>query len=97
MQIDKSPIDYVPYTNRDPTWIRPELIAEIKFSDWTEEKIMRVTSEEINRANTDPSTIKVNGCTACHVLFSIVDKMHVNESEASDFLSQILFDDQKLK
>ena len=41
MQIDKSPIDYVPYTNRDPTWIRPELIAEIKFSDWTEEKIMR--------------------------------------------------------
>jgi hypothetical protein len=31
-----------------------------------------------------------------HVLFSIVDKMHVNESEASDFLSQILFDDQKL-
>jgi bifunctional non-homologous end joining protein LigD len=41
MQIDKCPIDYVPYTNRDPTWIRPELIAEIKFSDWTEEKIMR--------------------------------------------------------
>ena len=41
MRIDKCPIDYVPYTNRDPTWIRPELIAEIKFSDWTEEKIMR--------------------------------------------------------
>jgi hypothetical protein len=56
----------------------------------------KITSEEINRANTDPSTIKVNGCTACHVLFSIVDKMHVNESEASDLLSQILFDDQKL-
>ena len=57
----------------------------------------KITSEEINRVNTNPSTIKVNGCTACHVLFSIVDKMHVNESEASDFLSQILFDDQKLK
>lgn len=41
MRIDKCPIDYVPYTNRDPTWIRPELITEIKFSDWTEEKIMR--------------------------------------------------------
>ena len=41
MQIDKCPIDYVSYTNRDPTWIRPELIAEIKFSDWTEEKIMK--------------------------------------------------------
>src|ERR687898_903800 len=41
MRIDKQPIDYVPYTNRDPIWIRPELVAEIKFSDWTEEKIMR--------------------------------------------------------
>jgi bifunctional non-homologous end joining protein LigD len=41
MQIDKQPIDYVPYTNRDPIWIRPELVAEIKFSSWTEEKIMR--------------------------------------------------------
>src|SRR5918995_6756111 len=41
MRIDKQPIDYVPYTNRDPIWIRPELVAEIKFSSWTEEKIMR--------------------------------------------------------
>jgi bifunctional non-homologous end joining protein LigD len=41
MHIDKQPIDYVPYTNRVPIWIRPELVAEIKFSSWTEEKIMR--------------------------------------------------------
>ena len=41
MRIDKCPIDYVPYTNRDPIWIGPELVAEIKFSDWTGEKIMR--------------------------------------------------------
>jgi bifunctional non-homologous end joining protein LigD len=41
MRIDKCPVDYVPYTNRDPIWIRPELVAEIKFSDWTHEKIMR--------------------------------------------------------
>jgi bifunctional non-homologous end joining protein LigD len=41
MRIEKRPVDYVPYTNRDPTWIRPELVAEVKFSDWTEEKIMR--------------------------------------------------------
>src|ERR671911_898876 len=41
MRIEKCPIDYVPYTNRPPVWIRPELVAEIKFSGWTEEKIMR--------------------------------------------------------
>ena len=51
----------------------------------------KIASEEINRVYTNPSTIKVNGCAACHVLFSIVDKMHVNEAEASDLLSQILF------
>jgi bifunctional non-homologous end joining protein LigD len=41
MRVDKCPIDYIPYTNRDPTWVRPELVAEIKFSDWTSDKIMR--------------------------------------------------------
>jgi hypothetical protein len=44
----------------------------------------QIISQEINRINADPSTIKVNGCAACHVLFSIIDKMHLNESEASD-------------
>ena len=41
MRINKCPIEYVPYTNRDPFWVQPELVAEIKFSNWTHEKIMR--------------------------------------------------------
>jgi bifunctional non-homologous end joining protein LigD len=41
MKIEKCPVDYIPYTNRDPVWIEPKLVAEIKFSDWTQEKIMR--------------------------------------------------------
>jgi hypothetical protein len=56
----------------------------------------QIISQEINRINTNPSTIKMNGCAACHVLFSIADKMHLNESEASDLLSQILFHDSQL-
>jgi hypothetical protein len=39
----------------------------------------QIISQEINRINTNPSTIKMNGCAACHVLFSIADKMHLNE------------------
>ena len=39
--IEKCPIEYIPYTNRDPIWVEPKLVAEIKFSDWTLEKIMR--------------------------------------------------------
>jgi bifunctional non-homologous end joining protein LigD len=41
MKVEKCQISYVPYTNRDPVWINPELVAEIKFSNWTGEKIMR--------------------------------------------------------
>ncbi len=41
MKIEKCPVDYIPYTNRDPVWIEPKLVAEVKFSDWTQEKIMR--------------------------------------------------------
>jgi hypothetical protein len=56
----------------------------------------KITSEEISIIKDDPSVIKANGCAACHVLFSIVDKMHLNESESSDLLSQILFHDLQL-
>ncbi len=35
------PIDTVPYTNSKPTWLRPELVAEVKFSGWTQDMIMR--------------------------------------------------------
>ena len=41
MKIEKCPVDYIPYTNREPVWIEPVLVAEVKFSDWTNEKIMR--------------------------------------------------------
>jgi bifunctional non-homologous end joining protein LigD len=35
------PVDSVPYTNSTPTWLRPELVAEVKFSGWTQDLIMR--------------------------------------------------------
>jgi bifunctional non-homologous end joining protein LigD len=41
MRVDTCPIRYVPYTNREPFWIKPELVAEVKFHGWTNERIMR--------------------------------------------------------
>ncbi|MGC2572872.1 MAG: DNA ligase D [Candidatus Nitrosopolaris sp.] len=41
MIIVSSPIKYVPYTNREPTWVKPELVAEVKFHSWTNDRIMR--------------------------------------------------------
>jgi hypothetical protein len=67
-----------------------------KNNDGNENTAKKITSEVINSVKESPSLIKANGCAACHVLFSIVDKAHVNELEASDLLSQILYNDPQL-
>jgi bifunctional non-homologous end joining protein LigD len=41
IKVDSCPIRYIPYTNRDPVWVRPELVAEVKFHGWTNDRIMR--------------------------------------------------------
>jgi len=37
----KCPFRKEPKTNMPVTWIKPELVCEVKFSEWTEEKILR--------------------------------------------------------
>ena len=37
----ESAVSYIPYTNRDPVWVRPHLVIEVKFDGWTKDKIMR--------------------------------------------------------
>jgi bifunctional non-homologous end joining protein LigD len=35
-------LDTVQFVNREPIWVKPELIAEVKFSEWTKDEIMRI-------------------------------------------------------
>ncbi len=56
----------------------------------------QMVSEEINNVHANPTIIKQNECAACHIIFTLVDKMHMNESDASNMLSEILFHDPKL-
>jgi bifunctional non-homologous end joining protein LigD len=35
------PIGNVPYLNRETTWVKPMTVVEVKFNDWTNNKIMR--------------------------------------------------------
>jgi bifunctional non-homologous end joining protein LigD len=39
--ISECAVSYIPYTNRDPVWVRPHLVIEVKFDGWTKDKIMR--------------------------------------------------------
>ena len=56
----------------------------------------KIVLDEINNVHFDPAIIKQNECAACHILFKLVDKMQVSESDASDVLSEILSHDQEL-
>ena len=51
---------------------------------------------ELENVRNNPSKVRQDGCAACHVLFTLIDKMQISESRASDLLSQILFHDQQL-
>jgi bifunctional non-homologous end joining protein LigD len=38
---DKCPFQTIPHTNQPATWLKPELVCEVKFSEWTKDKILR--------------------------------------------------------
>src|ERR1041385_401854 len=38
---DRSPFVTTPVTNTPATWVKPKIVCQVKFSGWTEEKIMR--------------------------------------------------------
>ena len=65
-------------------------------SDNKEDTAKQIASEEINNVQVNPAIIKQNECAPCHILFKLVDKMQVSESDASEILSEILFHDPKL-
>lgn len=35
------PFEIVPKTNEKPTWIKPRLVCEVKFQEWTKDLLMR--------------------------------------------------------
>jgi len=52
--------------------------------------------QEINAVMMMPSRVRENGCVACHILFTLVNRMGISEASASDQLSEILTQDQNL-
>jgi hypothetical protein len=55
-----------------------------------------IVLDEIKNVQYNPVIIKQNECSACHILFKLADKMQINESDASDMLSEILSQDAEL-
>ena len=61
-----------------------------------EEIAKSIISQEICQIDSHASKIKENGCAACHVLFTLVDKMQISEQDASELLSEILTNEPNL-
>jgi len=59
MKIESCPIRYVPYTNREPVWVRPELVVEVKFHGWTNDRIMRAPIFLRVREDKSPSECRI--------------------------------------
>lgn len=41
LKTDTCPFEIVPRTNQPASWLKPELVCEVKFSEWTKDKILR--------------------------------------------------------
>ncbi|MDQ3847344.1 MAG: hypothetical protein M3261_00130, partial [Thermoproteota archaeon] len=68
----------------------------IKLDDRSRIEAEEIIKNEISVVTSDPSTIKGNGCAACHVLFKIKEDMKVSEQDAADLLSEVLLDNTPL-
>jgi len=55
-----------------------------------EDAAEQIISQEVSAVANDPARIKENGCAACHVLFTLVGRMGLSETDAADLLTEVL-------
>jgi bifunctional non-homologous end joining protein LigD len=41
LETNSRPVDKIPYLNRETKWLKPVLVAEVKFDEWTRDSILR--------------------------------------------------------
>jgi bifunctional non-homologous end joining protein LigD len=60
LKSDKSPFRVRPNTNERPHWVRPELVAQVRFSDWTNEGLLRHPVFLGLRDDVDPRAVTID-------------------------------------
>jgi len=58
LETTRCPFGTTPKTNERPHWVEPELIAEVKFSEWTDEGILRHPIYIGLREDIKPETVR---------------------------------------
>lgn len=57
LAIDHCPFDQKPKTNMPVTWVKPELVCEVEFTEWTGDGHMRHPSYKGQRRDKDPRDV----------------------------------------
>jgi bifunctional non-homologous end joining protein LigD len=73
LEMDHSPFKPVPKTNERPHWVKPSLVAEVRFTEWTDEGLLRhpiylglrtdVKAESVRREPTSTLTVMTSRAT----------------------------------
>jgi hypothetical protein len=50
----------------------------------------QIISQEVSAIANDSSRVKKSGCAACHVLFTLMGRMNLCETDAADLLTEVL-------
>lgn len=66
--IDACPFEPPPVTLGRPHWVRPELIAEVRFTEWTRDRILRHPVFLGLRDDKDPKDVRLEGDVAGRVM-----------------------------
>ena len=84
LKTKKRPFSEMPPLNAPTTWVRPELVAEVKFSEWTQDGVLRIPVFLRLREDKSPAEIHKGDDVSSP---SSVDKTSPNAAE--DILQQL--------
>lgn len=105
---NSSPFKFAPKPrqNEKITWIEPEMVAEIKFAEWTKDHLLRQASYKGLRTDKSPKTVKMERADDVTKPVSVVDKEEKPVETAKNELmiagvkithpDKILFDDLQI-
>jgi bifunctional non-homologous end joining protein LigD len=105
--VGKCPFGKKPPGKLNPTWVKPELIAEIKFAEWTQDKILRAPVFLRLREDINPEEVKPMPIVETKNLKSVKPKAtpktekatstNQEDSMTADILEQLNTDKEKLE
>jgi hypothetical protein len=55
-----------------------------------------VIDSEIRKVTSNSTLIKYGGCASCHILLKLIETLSLNESDATDLLSEVFYQDPQL-